>query len=929
MNDNQILASIRNFIGKWNGRGSEKSDAHLFWLDLLGALGLADPTQAVELEKEVNVNGHTCFIDVFIPSTKVLIEQKSRGIDLDKPARQSDGSFFTPFDQAKRYADELPYSRRPRWIVTCNFDEFRIYDLDRLPTNQNSQTVKPQIIKFIHLALNYKRLMFLVDPNDENIEEVKISKDAVNIIAAIRRAFARKMLAPRNPVGDPVSFLSLEQRTSLNKFCVRLVFCLYAEDANVFAPNQFVDYIQAAADQSQALVALFNVLAQPLDRRDPNLPADLAAFPCVNGGLFDCNALDIPPFDNVTSHSITLEANDSKINWFAINPTIFGALFESNLNEDTRRAGGMHFTSRENILKLINPLFLDELHDEFDSIKRKRKQNRQRALEDFQNKIASLKFLDPACGSGNFLTETYIKLRELENDVLRELLKLDVACTIKVSIDQFYGIEVNDFACAVAQTAMWISESKMLYDTDVGIRERIQYLPLKHSARIVCGNALTLDWNDVAPDGVDYIIGNPPFVGASMMSAKQKAEAVEIFGKGRLVNSIDYVGAWFHKAAALMVGNQTRAAFVSTNSITQGEQVAPLWQKLFVERGIHIDFAHRTFKWLSESEDMAAVHCVIVGFSCAPNDRPRLIFDGDEKIAASNINPYLVDAPDVFIWSRAKPICPDAPRMTRGNMPADGGYLILSTEERDRLLKDDPALDYCIRPYIVAKDFLNGGASRYCLWLKDIDPKIYRGNQEIMRRLDAVQRFRAKSTAKPTRDMAAHPQLFFHAPQPTTNYLCIPRVSSERRKYIPIGFMQADVIVGDAMSILPSATLFHFGVLSSSVHMAWVRVVCGRLKSDYRYSTSVVYNNYPWCAPSSSIERTAQSILDARALYPTRTLAALYDPNDMPDELRAAHEENDRAVLSAYGFDVSMSEAEVVSRLMSLYSSLLVDTKNI
>ncbi len=917
---------IKKFFTDWNGRGSEKSDAQSFWLALIRALGVDKPDNIIKFETPIDVDGQKCFIDGLIPSTKVLIEQKSRGIDLDKPAKQSDGKFLTAFEQAKRYADALPYSQHPRWIIVCNFDEFRIYDMDRI-TAAADDALKPACIAFKHLPIEFARLGFVVDPNDENIDEVKLSKDAVDIMKRIRDAFARKMLAPRRVKDNPVDFLSADQKDILNKFCVRLVFCLYAEDAAVFNTDQFVDYISASADRSAALTELFDVLNTPPDRRDQNLRAELKQFPYVNGGLFDGNALDIPPFDNVTADGITLQARGSeqKFNWFTIDPTIFGALFERDLNAESRRHGGMHYTSRANIHKLIDPLFLDDLAEEFDSIRRRRK-NKRRELEAFQDKIASLIFFDPACGSGNFLTETFISLRQLENKIIDELINLGVPCSVKVSIDQFFGIEINGFAAAIAQTAMWISENKMLYDTDisVGIREREHYLPLKHSARIVCANALTVDWKKIVPDGADYIIGNPPFVGASMMSAEQKSEAVAIFGRGKLVNSIDYVGAWYHKAAAFIDGTTTRAAFVSTNSITQGEQVAPLWQKLFVERGVHIDFAYRTFRWLSESEDMAAVHCVIVGFSSAPSDKPRIIFDGDQKIIADNINPYLVDAPDVFIWSRAKPISADAPLMVHGNKPTDNGNLILSTDERDRLLKDDPKIGCCIRRLVGGRELMYGDV-RYCLWLNDIDPKIYRDNEVIMRRLDAVKKFRAASTSKDTRERATVPHLFFRTPQTDDNYICLPQTSSDGRKYIPIGFMDGSIIAVDTVLIIPSATLFHFGVLSSSVHMMWMRLVGGRFGTGYRYSTSVVYNNFVWCGWSSSIEETAQAILDARALYPTWTLAAMYDEEKMPPELRAAHAANDLAVMSAYGFDVSMTESELVSALMKIYEEKIID----
>ena len=915
MDDNKRSDAVTKFFSDWSKHGSEKSDAQLFWIELLQALGLENINRNVEFEKKIE---HLGYIDVFIKPTGVLVEQKSRGIDLDKPARQSDGSFLTPFEQAKRYADALPYSQHPRWIVVCNFDEFRIYDMDRVTS---SNVVKFQSIKFAHLPHAYIRLGFLVDPNDDNIEEVQLSKDAVNIMKRIRQAFARKMLAPRKfkPDVDPVEFLSSDRKNILNKFCVRLVFCLYSEDAAVFNHNQFVDYIKNAADYGSALVDLFTVLNTPADRRDPTLRAELKNFPYVNGGLFDGDALNLPPFDNVTSAGITLQARtperNKTLSWFTINPTIFGALFESDLNRSTRRTGGMHYTSRDNIHKLIKPLFLDELHDEFDAAKRKSKQNRRRALENLQDKIASLTFLDPACGSGNFLTETYIKLRELENDILRELLKLGAVCEIKVSIDQFFGIEINDFACAIAQTAMWISEHKMLFDTEIGIRERVSFLPLKHSARIVCGNALTLDWKKIVPDGVDYIIGNPPFVGYSHQSPEQKAELLAATALNN--KKLDYVTAWFYKAADFMDGNYTRAAFVATNSIVQGEQVAAVWRKLF--ETVHIDFAYRTFKWTSESENMAAVHCVIVGFSVAPSDRPRIIFDGDQKIIATNINAYLFDGPNYFVEKRTAPLC-DVPPIMNGNRPADGGNLIIEADDYDLFVRQEPRAEKFIRRLLGSEEFING-KTRWCLWLVDATAEDLR-LPLIADRVERCRLSRLKSTKAATRKLAATPHLFQEIRQPKNNFILVPTVSSERRQYIPMDFLTADVITTNTVQIIPDADLFHFGVLTSSVHMAWMRTVGGRLEMRYSYSNTLVYNNFVWCSRSAAIEDSARHILEARALYPARSLASLYNPESMPEDLRAAHEANDLAVLDAYGFARDISEAEIVSRLMEMYQRL-------
>ena len=926
MDDKKIYNAVKRFVNNWSdkGRDSEKSYTQSFWRELLAALGVDNPSDFIQFEKPVKIDGKDGSIDAFIERTGVVIEQKSRGVDLDKPAHQTGDKFLTPFEQAKRYADALPRSTHLRWIVTCNFDEFRIYDLDRRSAIGSTE---PFTVKFAHLAAKYRYLNFLVDPNDDNVEEVKLSKEAAANVAQIGRSFACKMLAPRKfkAEDDPVKYLSPEQRNILNQFCVRLVFCLYAEDAALFDPNQFVDYIKAAANQSRALTDLFTVLNTPEDQRPADLPDVLRAFKYVNGGLFEGSALNLPPFDKAVADDIITKAREREhnkpLNWFTINPTIFGALFESSLNPETRRHGGMHYTSVDNIHKVIKPLFLDALNDEFDSIKRLRK-NKRAALEDFQDKLASLTFLDPACGSGNFLTETYINLRELENDVLRELLKFDAVCHIKVSINQFYGIELNDFACAIAQTAMWIAEHKMLFDTEVGIRERVKYLPLKHSARIVCANALDIDWNEVTDGSVDYIIGNPPFSGARLMSAANKADLLRVFDGLKDAGNLDFVACWFKKAADFMSRDSypIRAALVATNSITQGEAVGVLWRKLF--ETVHIDFAHRTFKWTHEQDDVdktAAVHCVIVGFSAAPNDELRVIFDGDETIETDNINGYLLPAPNFFVTSRSTPLSA-VPTMSYGNMPIDGGKYLFKADEKEEFIRREPRAEKYFRRWIGAEEFING-KERWCLWLGEAAEDDLR-LPLIAERVEAVRRYRLASKRAATRKLADTPTRFHFENMPKGNFILVPRVSSERRFYIPIGFMPPSIIASDATLIMPDADLFHFGVLTSSVHMAWTRMVCGRLESRYRYSTQIVYNNFPWCGRSPLIAQTAQQILDARALYPSWTLAALYDQQKMPPELRTAHEANDLAVLDAYGFDAGLSELEIVVRLMEMYQRL-------
>ena len=921
MKENGQRAAAKKFAETWKGRGYEKGETHSFWLSLLrDVYGVAYPEGFIFFEEQVDLS-HKSFIDASIPETHVMIEQKSLGKDLSKPIKQSDGTTLTPYQQAKRYAAELPYSKRPRWIVASNFSEFRVYDME------NPQA-EPETILLENLEKEYYRLQFLVNVRSRDAKkEMEISLAAGEIVGKLYDALLKQYKDPNNE----------ESLKSLNKLCVRLVFCLYAEDAGIFGTrNMFHDYLKSFRDANvrKALIDLFEVLATPIDKRDPYLNENLAAFPYVNGGLFEDAKIEIPNFTDEILHLLLQHASED-FDWSAISPTIFGAVFESTLNPETRRAGGMHYTSIENIHKVIDPLFLDDLKKELETLREfKQPKTRKQKMREFQAKLASLTFLDPASGSGNFLTETYISLRRLENEALKEQFGAEIVLgdldnPIQVSIGQFYGIEINDFAVTVAKTALWIAEAQMMAETEDIVHMNLDFLPLKSYANIVEGNALALDWESVVPrDKVDYIIGNPPFVGASMMTAKQKAEAVAVFGKGKRVNSIDYVGAWYHKAAQFIAlkGKAIHAAFVSTNSITQGEQVAALWKKLLEVYNIHIDFAWRTFRWNSESTQKAAVHCVIIGFSAAEAEREKvLLVDGRAQIV-KHINPYLIDAPDVLIESRPRPLC-NVPNLTYGNKPSDNGNLILSEDERLALLKESPELDPYIRRYVGARDFINNDQVRYCLWLRTASPSVYRKNAEIMRRLNAVREMREKSSAAPTRAMAETPYLFFSAPQPDdADYLLIPNVSSERRRYIPIGFMTSKVIASNAMQIIPHATLYHFGVLISNVHMAWTRTVTGRLEMRYQYSGAVVYNNFPWPTPTDAqkqtIEQTAQAILDARAKYPDASLADLYDETTMPPELRKAHQANDRAVMAAYGFDTKISEAECVAKLMEMYQEL-------
>ena len=913
--------AAKQFVKDWSGKGYEKGETQRFWIDLLHTVfGIDNPTKMMEFElpvKTITKEKGADFIDAYIHSTKVLIEQKGSHVDLSAKARQSDSAELTPYQQARRYAAGLPVSMTPRWIVACNFTTFEVHDMER-PNDA------PEIIRLADLEKEYTRLSFLVDDTNVHLKkELEVSIKAGEIVGVLYDKILAQYLNPESEASQK----------ALNKLCVRLVFCLYAEDAGIFGTkDMFHDYMSqfSAAEFREKLIKLFRILDQKPEERDPYEDEKLLAFPYVNGGMF-AGDIEIPRINEEIRDLILQRASDD-FDWSLISPTIFGAVFESTLNPETRRAGGMHYTSIENIHKVIDPLFLDDLKAEMADIKATSvaKTRKDRAYA-FQDKISGLKFFDPACGSGNFLTESYTSLRRLENEALRIIYGGDrvigeMADPIKVSINQFYGIEINDFACSVAQTALWIAESQMMQETDEIVGFSLDPLPLKTYTNIHEGNALRMDWNEVVPASeLNYIMGNPPFIGASMMTAEQKNEAVAIFGKGSRVNSIDYVGAWYYKAASMIQGTTIRVAFVSTNSITQGEQVAPFWTPLLDKYHVHIDFAYRTFIWNSEASDKAHVHCVIIGFSTCHSERKRRIYDGNQVQVASNINPYLIDAPDVIIGTRSKPIC-DVPTISYGNKPSDGGNLILSEEERKRLLSDDPEMEPYMRRYVGARDFINSDEVRYCLWLKGVSPAAYRKNTEVMRRLQAVKEMRLKSTAAPTRALAERPYLFFSTPQTENPYLCIPEVSSGRRKYIPVGFMPNSIIAANTVVIVPDATIYHFGVIDSIVHMAWMRVVCGRLKSDYRYAGSVVYNNFPWPqvteAQRTKIEQSAQGILDARALYPDSSFADLYDDLTMPYELQKAHRYNDAAVLEAYGFPKDATESDIVARLFKMYQEL-------
>lgn len=917
MTDKEQKSAAKKFAESWKGKGYEKGQSQLFWIELLTKVyGVEDISAFISFEDQVHLD-HTSFIDGYIPSTKVMIEQKSLGKDLNKPIKQSDGSLCTPFQQAKRYVTDLPLSKHPRWIVTCNFAEFYVYDMER-PNGE------PEKIKLADLPKEYYRLSFLTKTDSEHIKkEMEVSLQAGELVGKLYNAILKQYHDPENP----------DSLRSLNMLCVRLVFCLYAEDAGIFGRHEmFHDYLSRfdVKDVRKALIELFRMLDTKECDRDSYDDTPVAEFPYVNGGLFADENIEIPQFNEEIVDLLLKNASED-FDWSKISPTIFGAVFESTLNPETRRSGGMHYTSIENIHKVIDPLFLDDLKAELEEIKA---YDKAKTIEDkvakFQNKLAGLKFLDPACGSGNFLTETYISLRRLENEAIKLTidkgqLMFDTGDVIRVSIGQFYGIEINDFAVTVAKTALWIAESQMMHETEEIISKSLDFLPLKSYANIVEANALRIDWETVVPKSeLNYIMGNPPFVGARLMSDGQKADVFSVFDGVKNNGNLDYVSCWYKKAADLMTGTEIRTALVSTNSITQGEQVAILWKNLF-QSGVHIDFAYRTFIWDSEASSKAHVHCVIVGFSKAYNKRIKHLFDNGTTKTVTNINGYLVEADNIVIESRTKSLC-KVPQIGIGNKPIDDGNYLFTKEEYESFIKTEPLSKPYFKLWYGSQEFINR-KPRYCLWLGDCSPRVLRSMPECLKRVENVRNFRLSSKSEGTRKLADNPTRFHVENMPQSTYIVIPKVSSEKRRYIPIGYIEPEVLCSDLVFIIPNATLYHFGVLTSNVHMAWVRTICGRMKSDYRYSKDIVYNNFPWCNPTPEqkalIEQTAQSILDARALYPDCSLADLYDEVTMPPELRKAHQANDRAVMKAYGFDVkTMTESSCVAELMKMYKRL-------
>ena len=925
MKDNEMRLAAKEFAAYWKDKGYEKGESQPFWLSLLrDVYGVEQPEKFITFEEQVKLD-HTSFIDGHISATHVLVEQKGRDKDLRKAIKQSDGSLLTPFQQAQRYSMGLPYSQRPRWIVTCNFEEFLVYDMEK-PNGE------PEQILLKDLPKEYYRLQFLTDTGDETIKrEMEVSIQAGNLVGILYDEILKQYIDKTNP-------RSLQ---SLNMLCVRLVFCLYAEDAGIFGGhNKFHNYIKSfsAKDMRKALIELFKILDTKPEDRDPYEEEMLASFPYVNGGLFADENIEIPQM-NDTIRNLLLRKASEDFDWSAISPTIFGAVFESTLNPETRRSGGMHYTSIENIHKVIDPLFLDELREELAEIKEiKIAKTRETKLTQFRKKLGSLTFFDPACGSGNFLTETYISLRRLENEALEVTfdgqISLDFGNVIEVSIGQFYGIEINDFAVTVAKTALWIAESQMMKETENIIHMNLDFLPLKSYANIVEGNALRIDWETVVPkDKLNYIMGNPPFVARAgrtkstefsskgMLDDEQKLDRLTVFGED--LGNVDYVACWFKKASVFTKNTKVKTAFVATDSICQGQQIAPIWKNLLKD-GIHINFAYKFFKWESEADKKATVYVIIVGFSHIDKKENYIYNNGSIK-KVSHISPYLTEADDILVETRNKPLC-KVPKIAMGNQPIDNGCYLFNLEEKEAFIKKEPASEPYFRDWLDALGFINN-KKKYCLWLGDCSPAELRKMPECMKIIKAVQEYRTKSNRVSTKKLAATPTRFQTENMPKGNYIVIPEVSSGNRRYVPIGFLDDKTLCSNKLRLMSNATLYHFGVLESNVHMAWLRTVCGYFGPSYQYSINIVYNNFPWPTPTdeqkAKIEQTAQAILDARALYPDCSLADLYDELTMPVELRKAHQANDKAVMQAYGFWGKLNtESECVAELMRMYKEL-------
>ncbi|MFA6101184.1 MAG: DNA methyltransferase [Victivallaceae bacterium] len=940
---NEIKRRAIEFAREWKNESREDAEAKSFWDAFFEVFGISRRRVAA-FERPVDRIGQgQGYIDLFWKGT-LIVEHKSRGKDLDKA-----------YSQALDYFNGLKECELPQYVLVSDFERFRLYDLEE---NKQYNFQLKDFHRHIHL------FSFVAGYASRNYQP----EAPINIKAAELMGKLHDRLAQSGYTGH-----------KLEVFLVRILFALFADDTGIFEKNIFADYIEQrtapdGSDLGMHLARLFEILNTPEDRRNINLDEALQAFPYVNGKLFEENL----PFADFNSDMRAAMLECCYFNWSLISPAIFGSMFQSVMDREKRRNLGAHYTSEQNILKLIKSLFLDDLKREFAVIAGKRN-NRKQLLEEFHDKLASLKFFDPACGCGNFLVITYRELRLLEIEIIKELYNdsvLDIGFFCKINVDQMYGIEIEEFPARIAGVALWLVDHQMNQRLSEEFGMYYVRLPLRKAAKIIHGNALRLDWNylmhgtyfDASADIVnvsivkeapehyetlnvlakkmnivdedeiqkqrnmhqtkfDYILGNPPFIGKHLQNDSQKADADLIFHKVSSAGLLDYVACWYVKAAQYIQNTQIKVGFVSTNSITQGEQVGILWNELLNTYHVKIHFAHRTFQWNSEARGMAHVHVVIIGFACFDTDS-KTIFDYEDnqntahQIKAANINPYLAAAPDVIISSRSRPVC-RIPKMDYGSKPVDDGNLILSDEEKIALLNSEPQAEPYIRPLLSAKEFLHD-TKRWCLWLINISPHDLRQMPLVLERINKVKNFRLQSRKIPTQKDAETPSLFAEIRQPDSTYILVPRHSSENRKYIPIGFFDKEYIVSDSCQAIPDATLYHFGVLTSVMHMTWVKHVCGRLKSDYRYSKDIVYNSFPWPKEPggglvAAVEEKAQAVLDARNHFPECSLADLYDPVTMPPVLVKAHNELDKAVDKCYRGQAFGSEMDRLEYLFQLY----------
>ncbi len=889
---NEIKDRALRFSKEWEDASNEDADAKPFLVDFFNVFGISQRKVASFEHRVKKLNEQDGYIDMLWKGM-LLVEMKSRDKNLD-----------SAYQQARDYLAGLKEHELPKYILVSDFVTLRLYDMEEEKTIE---------FKLKDLVDNVQHFGFI----SGYLKKVYKEQDPANIKAAELMGKLHDRLKDIGYTGHP-----------LEVYLVRLLFCLFADDTTIFNKQQFQDFIEQrtnedGSDLAAKLQELFQVLNTPKDERFKNLDEQLAEFPYVNGKLFE-EQLPMASFDAKMRQALL---DCCSIDWARISPAIFGSMFQSVMNPVERRNLGAHYTSEKNILKVIKPLFLDELWNEFETIK-----DNPNKLRDFHSKISKLRFLDPACGCGNFLVIAYRELRMLELEILRNLNKsgqgaLDVGDIIKLDVDMMYGIEIEEFPARIAEVAMWLIDHQMNMQVSNEFGQYFTRLPLRKSARIVNDNALRLDWSEIVTDkSVSYIMGNPPYYGYSYQTVDQKRDLAAITHSFEGSGVLDYVSGWFLKAAEFVNGSDKKIGFVSTNSICQGEQVGVLWNILMNHFGIKIFFAYRTFKWSNEARSNAGVHVIIVGLSYAEITK-KIIYDSSENgesniIEAKNINPYLIDSYNIFIKKRAKPIC-DVPNMIKGSSPTDGGFLLLSESEMNDFLRMEPGAVAYIRRYVGSDEYING-ISRFCFWLKFADPLILRNLPYLMERLQKVQKFRQQSKKLSTRNWNDRPSQFIEDRQPTTDYLLIPRVSSENRKYIPIGFFSPEYIVSDSAIALPFATIFHFGILTSYMHMVWVRHICGRLESRFRYSNTIVYNNFPWPEQPTekqvqAIEQAAQGVLDARGEFPNSSLADLYDPLTMPPKLLKAHQTLDKAVDLAYRPQPFTTDAKRMEYLFELY----------